>query len=168
MSIYEQRDKPSYNFGQVDANYSKNPHILAWWSADHDKLVSSLIDEWQWDWPWHITDVVTKMTSSATIDNWRKVDPVCHTYAWYNVIMYFALSRAQMLGMAVKIRKPLSKECPLCGRRFLESSLPSALIVRLGIDGLDFCSPCLSSVVLQGTGNPSMSKGDVLEYLRSR
>jgi hypothetical protein len=72
-----------------------------------------------------------------------------------------------MLGMTARIRKPLWKECPLCGRSFLESSLPSALIVRLGIDGVDFCSPCLSSVVLQGTGNSSMSKEGVLEYFRS-
>ena len=167
MSIYHQRDKPAYDFSSVDAEYSKNPHILAWWSGEHDQLILSLIDEWQWDWPVHVPEAITGMTSAKTMDDWRARDPTSSRYGWYNVIMNFAIARAREIGAMSRIRKALTKVCPLCGQEFLESSLPSPLVVRLGIDGLDFCSPCLQGVVFQGTGNPSMSEAEVLEYLRS-
>jgi hypothetical protein len=167
MSVYDQRDKPSYDFYPISPEYSNNPYILSWWSSEHDKLVSSLIDEWQWDWPWHVTDEVKKITPSQTIEDWRAKDPMCRSYAWYNVIMFFALSRAQVQGLTAKIRKPHKKVCPLCNQEFIESSLPAPLVTRLGINGLDFCSPCLQSIVFPGTGNPSLSKEQILEYLRN-
>jgi hypothetical protein len=40
------------------------------------------------------------------------------------------------------------------------------LTERLGFDNLDFCSPCLSKVLLQGSGSDSLSKDKVLTYLR--
>lgn len=167
MSVYDHRDKPAYDFYPVNSEYSENPYILSWWSSEHDKLVSKLIDEWQWDWPWHVTDEVKKITPSQTIEDWRAKDPICRRRSWYNVIMNFALSRAQVQGLTAKVRKPLKKICPLCNQEFVENSLPAPLVIRLGINGLDFCSPCLQSIVFKGTGNPSLSKEQILEYLRN-
>ena len=80
--------------------------------------------------------------------------------------MYFAGARAKKLGLTKRIRKPKWKICPLCNQRFVEDSLPNPLIRRFGIDGLDFCSPCLSERVFQGTGKDSLSKEEILKYLR--
>ncbi len=167
MSVYDNRDVYAYDFYPVNPEYSKNPYILSWWSSEHDRLISTLIDDWQWDWPWHVTDGVMKITPSKTIEEWRAKDPICVSYAWYNVIMYFALARAQVQNLTTKIRKPLKKICPLCNQEFIESSLPAPLVSRLGINGLDFCSPCLQRIVFQGTGNPSTTKEQILEYLKN-
>ena len=166
VSIYEQRETRAYDWEPVNTSYAKNEQILAWWSPEHDKTLLALITEWQWDWLWHVTEAITSITPKETIEAWRKADPICRSYAWYNVIMYFALARARTKGYDAEVRTPLTKQCPLCGNSFVENSLPSPLIARLGIDGLDFCSPCLSSALFQGTGNDSMIKEDVLEYLR--
>lgn len=167
MSIYEQRDAKAYDWEPINTSYGQNPRILEWWTPKHDKRIVSLIAEWQWDWPWHVTEAIAAITAKETIETWRKSDPVCKTNAWYNVVMYFALARARTKGFDGEIRIPLSKVCPLCGNDFIENSLPAPIVARLGIDELDFCSPCLSLILFQGTGNDSMGKDDVLDYLRT-
>ena len=72
---------------------------------------------------------------------------------WNNKIMKFAITRAENLGLATRIRAPQWKTCPLCNQRFVEDSLPAPLTKRLGMEHLDFCAPCLKKTVYQGTGN---------------
>ena len=165
MTIYDQRNKSAYDFGPPNPSYSKDPYILSWWSDEHGKLIRELIDDWQWVWPWHVTEAIKKITPSPILDDWRASDSICKRYAWYNVIMYFALSWAHVHGLTVKVRSPLRKICPLCQQEFIESSLPVPLVDRLGINGLDYCSPCLQGIVFHGTGNSNSSKEDVREYL---
>jgi hypothetical protein len=81
--------------------------------------------------------------------------------------MYFAGSRAEKLGLTEAIRKPKWKTCPLCNNKFVEDSLPYPLVKRLGINQLDFCAPCLSDTLFQGSGNGALSRQDVLAYLRN-
>ena len=164
MSIYDQREKSAYGNFSVKRSYCKNPHILKWWTSKHDQLIVKQIEKEQWLWYWGITDEIAKTTSTEVIDTWRQEDPLCSKYAWYNVLMYFAASRAQVLGLTRKIRKPKWKICPLCSKRFIEDSLPVPLVRRLGIDHLDFCAPCLSESLFQGSD--TLSKEEVLSYLR--
>ncbi len=165
MTIYDERNKPAYEFAPPNPSYSNNPYILSWWSDEHDKLIRELIDDWQWDWPWHVTDAIKQITPSQILDDWRARDPICEEYAWYNIITHFALSWAHVHGLTAKIRSPLWKVCPLCQLKFVESSLPSSLVSRLSINGLDYCSPCLRDIVFPYTGNPSSSKEEIREYL---
>ena len=165
MSIW-QRDKAAYDWEPVDTSYSNNPHILAWWTPTHDRTLLSLIDEWQWDWPWHVTDAILNITPNDILETWRQADPICRDYAWYNVIMYFALARARVKGFDNRVRKPIWKKCLVCGNEFIESSLSSPVIARLGIDGLDFCSPCLTKATFEPIGHSTMSREQVIEYLR--
>jgi hypothetical protein len=79
--------------------------------------------------------------------------------------MYFAISRAQNLGLTEQIRVPAWKICPLCNQRFVEDSLPGPLARRLGLDHLDFCAPCLSQAIFYGSD--SFSREQVLAYLRN-
>jgi hypothetical protein len=166
MSIYDHRDKPAYGLFKTEPHYSKNKHILEWWTSEHDELLRTQIVRWQWVWYWGITDQIVKITPSATIESWKKADLLCSKYAWYNILMYFAAARAEKLGLTKGIRRPQMKTCLLCERRFVEDSLPMPLIERLGIDKLEFCAPCLRDTVLQGSGNDSASERDMLKYLQ--
>ena len=167
MSIYDYREKPAYGFFEREPHYSKNRYILKWWTPEHDELLAAQIARWQWVWYWGITDEIVKATPSTTIETWKKTDPLCAKYAWYNILMHFAAARAEQLGLTKAIRRPQEKTCRLCAKRFIEDSLPMPLIERLGIDRLDFCAPCLRDTVLQGSGNDSASKKDILKYLRN-
>ena len=164
MSIYDRRDKPAYSRFSVKRSYSRNPHILKWWTSAHDQLIIEQIKKDQWLWYWGITDEVVKITPSKVIEAWQQEDPLCSEYAWYNVLMYFAAARAQSKGFTKKIRKPAWKTCPLCGQRFVEDSLPVPLVRRLGIDHLDFCAPCLSEALFQGSD--TLSEAQTLSYLQ--
>lgn len=166
MSIYDRRDKPAYQNFVVKRSYSKNPHILKWWTPAHDQLIANQIEKDQWIWYWGITDEIVAATPPETMQAWQQTDPLCSKYAWNNILLYFAASRAEVLGLTKRIRKPKRKTCPLCNKRFVEDSLPVPLVRRLGIDHLDFCAPCLKDTVLQGSGSESLTKEQVLTYLQ--
>ena len=166
MSIYDHRDKPAYGNFAAKPHYCKNPYILKWWTSAHDQLIAKQIEKEQWHWYWGITDEIVAITPSEIIETWKQEDPLCSQYAWYNVLMYFAASRAKHIGLTKHIRKPKWKICSLCNRKFVEDSLPVPLVKRLGIGHLDFCAPCLRDTVLQRSGNNSLSGKQVLSYLR--
>jgi hypothetical protein len=182
-SIYDHRDKSAYGDSKVDSIYSENPYILKWWTASHDELLIQEIREKQWAWPWHIRDKIVAITPPGIIDTWKSEDPICSTFtgdsqttggkshgfrfAWYNVLMYFARSRAEKLALTDAVKRPEWRRCPLCGKTFVEDSLPMPLIERLGINQLDFCSPCLSDSLFQNQAtNDSASQGEIKAYLR--
>jgi hypothetical protein len=166
MSIYDNRDKPAYGLFKTEPSYAKNPYILKWWNSTLDELLATQISLKQWVWYWGITDEIVKHTSSETIEMWKKSDPLCSKYAWYNILMYFSAARAEQLDLTRLLRHSKKKTCPLCKNNFIEESLPIPLVQRLGIDRLDFCAPCLRDTVLQGTGNDSASEKDILKYLQ--
>ena len=166
MSIYDYRDKPAYGLLRAEPHYANNPYILKWWNSTLNELLMTQISHWQWVWYWGITDEIIKLTPSATIEMWKKSDPLCSKYAWYNILMYFAAARAEQLGFTKSIRHPRQKTCLLCRNKFIEDSLPMPLIERIGIDRLDFCAPCLRDTVLQGAGNDSAPEKDILKYLQ--
>ncbi len=167
MSIYDQRDKPAYGDSRSNPLYCANPYILKWWTDAHDRLLSAQIKEKQWIWAWTITRRIVAISPQEAVQEWKVRDPICARYAWYNVLMNFALSRAEKLGLTNNIRRPEWKRCPLCGEAFVEDSLPVPLIERLGIDQLDFCAPCLSKTILQNTGKDAASKEQIRSYLRN-
>ncbi len=166
MSNYDYRDEPAYREFPSEPRLARNKYILKWWTSDHDNLMAKLIEEEQWQWYWYVTDSIVANTEKTILDNWQKEDPYCLKYAWYNGLMYFAISRAKKLGLTKNIRKPEWKTCPLCNNEFVEDSLPGPLVKRFGINQLNYCAPCLRDTVLQHTGNPSLSKQDTVIYLR--
>lgn len=165
MSIYDHRNRPAYMNVTGNPDYCKNRYILKWWTNNHDIILEEQIKEKQWGWYWEIKDEILKITPNSTIEKWISEDPLCSNYAWYNILMYFAISRAEILGLTKFIRNPKMKKCPLCNKNFIENSLPHPLINRLGINQIDFCAPCLRDTVLfSGIGN--ISKEKILQYIR--
>jgi hypothetical protein len=78
--------------------------------------------------------------------------------------MYFAIARANALGLDKLVRSPQWKVCPLCGNRFVEDSLPEPLVRRLGVNQIDFCSPCLTEALF-ANNNPASAE-EVFQYIR--
>ncbi len=166
MSTYDFRDRPAYGHLKVERRYADNRYILKWWTPEHDKIIVQQIAQMQWVWYWGIVDKIVVATTPAKIETWKKKDPLCSQYAWYNILMYFAVVRAEQLGFTKVIRRPKWKTCLLCGQQFIESSLPLPLIDRLGgLDKLDFCAPCLSDN-LSNSGNGRASKKAMIQYLK--
>jgi hypothetical protein len=166
MSVYNQRDKPAYgaNAG-LDTAYGKNPHILKWWTPAHDQLIEQAIQEYQWQWYWHIREKICALTPSEVLETWKRSDPACKSHAWYNVLMYFSSARAIDRGFDKLVREPSEKHCRLCGLLFREDSLPAPLIERIGVEEIECCSPCLSKALLEDGAN-EMSADSVCGYIR--
>ena len=166
MSIYDQRDTAAYEHYRTDLQDAKNPFILSWWTREHDVLLKTLIIRYQWVWYWSATDEIVAITPPNVLEAWRRSDPRCRSYAWYNVLMYFAGSRADEFDLTRLIRQPQARNCLMCKEQFIEDSLPVALVARLGVERLEFCAPCLRDTVLQGTGDPGVSRDAICTYLR--
>ncbi|MBN1460108.1 MAG: hypothetical protein JXA57_11250 [Armatimonadetes bacterium] len=158
------RDTPAFSGFGPDPEYAENPHILRWWSDEQDRVLRGLIDEFQWCWEWEISEAIEKVTPTSVISKWRKSDPVCLHYAWYNVLMNFGSARARAEGWTTAIRTAVVKKCLLCGEKFREDSVHPSLIKRLGFDGIDFCPPCLSECTL--AFNEDVTDQQMLQYIR--
>ncbi len=119
--VYGVRDRPLYDDGPTDPSFARNPHILAWWTEEHDQLMARLIKRERWLWDVVVTDEVVAITPEEVLARWRATDPKVHRegsrddeyqregYAWYNVIMYFAKSRVRKRSREPHPRNPLSE-----------------------------------------------------------
>lgn len=157
MSIYDQRESPAY---RMDFTPYQNRNYDKWWSAAHDQLIAQLIEKYQWQWYWGFTESMEGITPNHVMESLMS-----EKTAWYNRVMHYAITRAEELGLTKTIRKPERKSCHLCGEAFQEDSLPHPLVNRLGIGHLDFCSPCLKDIVLQGTGSDTTTKTEIIDFL---
>lgn len=154
-----------YNRLPTKPNYAKNRHILEWWTSAHDKLLADQISKDQWIWYWGITDRIVGITPGETIESWKKKDPVCSKYAWYNVLMYFAAARAEQLGYTDNIRHPQLKICGVCQKEFSEGSIPASVIKHLGIDRIDVCLECVNGFG-QNSGSDAISREGIIKYVQ--
>lgn len=173
MSIYDNRTISAYRplgtehpYRNRGVQFCDNPHILKWWTPEHDKMLSESISKARWTWVWSIAKEIESITAPEVIKEWKDSDPICLEYGWHGILMCFANGRAEKLGLTDAIRKPEWKICPLCNNEFVEDSLPLPLIRRLGINNIDFCSPCLRDTVLQdNNGKESLSREEILTYV---
>ncbi|MGO8753838.1 MAG: hypothetical protein ACLQHK_01250 [Gallionellaceae bacterium] len=155
MSIYDQRESPAY---RNDFRVYRNRNFDKWWSAAHDQLIAQLIEKYQWNWYWEISDSIGSVTPRDVMDS------LSQQSAWYNKVMYYAITRAEDIGLTKTIRTSERKTCPLCGESFQEESLPHPLVKRLGIGHLDFCSPCLKDRILS-TGSDTATRTEIVDFL---
>lgn len=148
MGVYGKRIGPAYeNQGSVPDEWANNPHILEWWTDEHDAVVLQTLAEWKWNWFWKVTDRLVDIIPQNALDQWQKADRLCRKYAWYNVLMNFAQARAQVMGYLAEVPAPQRKKCPLCTEDFTENSLGMPFVERLGADKIDICSPCLEAAI---------------------
>ena len=163
---YFDRDISEFPASRVPAKLADNPHILKWWTAQHDEQINRAIVAWQWAWQIRISQALVAVTPPDVLEQWKLEDPICQSRVWYNALMNFAAARGSQQGFTTAIRKPRRLDCLCCGKKFREDALPWALVERLSIEELDFCPPCLSACVLQHSGSPTMPAAGVARYLR--
>jgi len=170
--VYGVRDHSVHKQEPTNPEYARNPHILKWWTEEHDRLLVRLIERDQWIWYWAVTEEVRSITPEHTIREWVAEDPIAGdydakrgTYAWYNVLMYFARARAEQLGLTDAIRTPEWKRCPLCEQFFVEDSLWVPMARMFGVNNIVYCSPCLEEALFR-PGNPHLSNSQCIEYVK--
>ncbi len=166
MEYRDERLESAYGEDKIDLSFANNKYILKWWSKTHDELIFTLIQKLQWHWFCEIHQKVEDITPKEVIKNWVKEDPICKEYVWYNVIAYFAEARAKIKGMTKDIRKPKRKKCGICQQDFNEDSLGYPLVIRLGIDDLDFCAPCLKNIIYPNSGIDDYDEKKIIKYLK--
>lgn len=164
MGSFNDRRNKSANIIEGNPEYLENKFILKWWTENHDELLIRQISKYHWLYYWKIWEKIIDITTSKTIENWKKVDPICKSYAWQNILMYFSVSRAEELQYTNYIRNPEWKICPICENEFIENTLPCSLVRRLGINQIDFCAPCLSDILFSN-GNVHSTKYQILDYI---
>jgi len=155
-SIHDNRMESAYR----PINYS-NLYVegdFSWWTPEYDEIICRAIEKYQWYWYWEITNEIIKSTPSTILDVIKKDDN------YYNRIMYFAESRAYKMGLLNRIREARIRNCPICKQPFREDSLPYSIARRLGIDALDFCSPCLNNSICS-IGNDTANREEIINYL---
>ncbi|WP_413769094.1 hypothetical protein [Rhodococcus pyridinivorans] len=147
--------------------YAQNPHILAWWGPEHDEVVVKAIAEHAWHYPWKIDDELAAITAEEDLSTWRSSDPVCSDYRWEGVLQYFAVARAQSLGLERGMRKARVRKCLRCKSKFREDSLPVWAYERLGgIAFLKYCLPCCKECFFENDLNDDRySDAEIVEYI---
>ena len=158
-SGWDERDASAY-FNHPPPRWSPAfPQIRRWWTVSHDAILARQIDKEQWRWSLDFHEIVDN-TPTKDLEEFKKQKDDPHV--WYSVVSWFAEWRAVELGLdkTVKIW-PVWRKCAACERLFHESS---ARVEMLGLHQIDVCTPCLK---LGYNESDSLSKDEVLEYLRA-
>jgi hypothetical protein len=144
-----------------DPQHRLNEHILRWWTPAHDAALIELMAEWGWAWPWHAADRIQEITPPDVLAEWRRTDPVCSQFAHYNVLMYFAGSRAQLKQFPDVRPDTTRQSCRVCGHEFMEASLRAG---QFAFRDLGCCGICLDQA-FQSEGDANASRDEILGYL---
>lgn len=166
MSIYDIREESVYGDPYVaNPDWCKNEHILKWWTSEHDNKIQNAIAKYHWTWKnIDVCDQLCSCTPPDLLSMWKLEDPLCQQYAWYNILLGFADSRAYVLGWLNNIRRPQWEVCPLCNQRFIETSVTDSLVRRLTINQIDFCAPCLSRILFHSPDYKFVNKTEYNAY----
>ena len=93
-----------------------DPHILQWWTPDHDELLVREIKNRSWKW-WPPLDQIVLITPAGLIESFKANHPACRTLPWDYVLRKFAVGRASAIGLVDQITpKAAWVRCLLCDR----------------------------------------------------
>lgn len=149
--------------------YAENDHILAWWGKAHDEALVRLIEEYAWLYPWHVSDAIVAISPEEVIAAWREKDPVCERYAWYNVLMYFAIARARATGVEQAMPHPETLNCLQCKRRFRQDEVGASTARKFGkVSDIRYCQACSSAAFAGGRDldDLKLSDADIADWIR--
>ncbi len=139
----EYREELELMFGSVPVERAFNAHILEWWGSENDEVISRTIHSHAWLYPFIVTEQIVNAAPALVINDWRSKDPLCARYDWRNILMFFAIARAQQVGLTETIQKPRKKTCLLCGAVFYDDSIPYKFYRKFClINELDYCREC--------------------------
>lgn len=150
----------------VPEAYADNEHILSWWTASHDAVIRAEIDRMGWHYGWYIFDAVERITPPEIIEQWRRADPLCKQYAYYNVIMYFGIARAQTVGLEQFIAPPREIVCAACAEVFDEEQYDHYLVKWVGgRASIRCCAVCSKLVFLEDNADDDVTGPAIADFL---
>jgi hypothetical protein len=161
------RDGHASYLWDAPAEYARNEHILRWWGPTQDDAVRATIEQFAWNYPWEVSDAVVQVTENDVLEAWRTTDPLCKSFAWYNVLLYFAVARARAVGLEDTMRVPTTLRCLRCSTPFRQDSLRPWAVKRLGAsDDLDYCLECCEQCLLEHDLNDiGLSDADIAAWM---
>lgn len=154
---------------EAGEGYLYNKYINTWWGQKHDELLEATVKEYQWIWAdTNIVDKIVEITLERQIEKWKTSDPLVAQYAWYNILLYYAVSRAECLKLKRLIRKPQIKKCLCCGYDFIEDSLHYSFLKQSGTDydKINICGVCLEEAIWS-EGKENYSERELAQWIVS-
>lgn len=143
-------------------SYAHNPKIRAWWTDGYDDLLGRLVAQFGWGWHQEALGPLLESIPDQTLKQWQEADPLCKQYAYYNVLLNFAVARAQKLGLEDDLVVPPLRTCAVCTATFDERSIKAKWCASLGAA---VCGVCLAKA-LTIEGDPTADREAVLSYIR--
>lgn len=155
-----ERMKRSWHLDPPD-EYARNRHILSWWKAEYDDILSELILEYGHGWHQCVTQELEKRLPADDVTAWRARDPLCEQYAYYNVLTNFAVARARTIGLEDQLPDEATVTCAVCDESFLTTSLKAGVWRDLGTD---FCGVCLARAFWLD-GDPLATREAIVDHI---
>lgn len=107
-----------FSFIPTIPEYANDKEILKWWNEDCDNLIKKEINEKYLMWSQNIVKKIIRLVSENVVECWRESDPNCKQWAWYDVLLYFIVARAYILGYFQNLPMPQNRVCPICKKNF--------------------------------------------------
>lgn len=174
--FYRRSLRPTHGGPPPDASLADNPHILEWWTPQHDELIRYQLSTNQGNW-WPDVAALAGITPRHAFLKWQIEDPLCLLSTnWGTVLADFARARAETTGLSEAIIwSALAKKCALCGRMFEPQhmvatlmknpvSLVRRIVLKKGSYDLAVCDWCLSHA-LYHHGHNTATREQAISYL---
>jgi hypothetical protein len=142
--------------------WASNPHIVTWWSAEHDALLKGLISDHGWAWEAFIDPSAIRDVNPGAYELWLQTDPLCEEYADYNLIRNFAIARSAVAGLDRELPESGVRECAACHNTFDTAGVRADLLV---LGGEELCGACIYKAFI-AEGDQLASAEEVAVWIR--
>ncbi len=181
MGRWDNRDGDAYSY-YLSWVPECDPEVSKWWTDEQTAAVRRAIKDLQWAWIDQIFDYLAPTIDDVILKRWAERDPRIRRYShrrggrlkWYRYnsrrpLVRHAHAVAHERNLVDEIRASERLQCARCRLDFDESSLPTQWIYRLGVDRLEFCSPCLTDTLVSAQspefGKKQMAKRDMISWI---
>ncbi len=154
-----------YDTNHIDLSWSDNTALIPLVDENITNKILRIIEEYQWAWPCFIIGLGKEIEKKDIYKEWQKTDPICKTYAHYNVLNDFLIAYTIKHLLPVKISLPCRRICKHCNKSFSEDDNPPPVIRRFGINRNYLCKNCVEKLVYKQTGMDNLSKHEITEYI---
>lgn len=123
--------------------YANNPYILSWWTESHDRMLQDWARKYGRGWQHYYSSEghqYIREIDQEAFEEWKKHDPLCEEYVWYNVIFNFIAARFVQQKFEDLLPDPFTAFCESCSLEFDSRSIEGAL---LGYSYDRLCNVCI-------------------------
>jgi len=130
------------DFHWVPDSWADHRPLERIWTKEASETVNKLFEAVGWHWTHYAADLVARAIGPAAIKAWRDEDPACRRQSWKEVLTRFTIARTRRTGELERLGLPRLLACVLCGRDFLDASMPIRLM-EMTAGRVEYCPNCL-------------------------